>query len=114
MNASSASERIDYLISILLVVFAVAYEQSHSSNVVYSFLDKKFTEIQAIHDELKEEMKNENDKEEEAGIDCSPQKSSTPKKEENADGSVVFSFARLFFPSIREEFVRHLLAEVKF
>lgn len=90
MNASSASERINYLISILLVVFAVSCEESHSINAVCSFLEKKFTEIQARHDELKAGMENENIKAEEAGIDRSPQKSSTPKKEENADGSVIF------------------------
>lgn len=115
MNASSASERIDYLISILAAVFAVAYDESHCSNVVCSFLEKKFTEIQAIHDDLKAEMKNEHEKAGESGIDCSPQKSSTPKKEENADGIVWFSYLYDYsFPSKREEFVQHLLAVVKF
>lgn len=98
MNASSASERIYYLISILVVVFAVAYEESYCSNVVCSFLEKKFTEIQTIHDDLKAEMKHEHEKAGESGVDCSPQKSSTPKKEENGDGSVVFLFVRLLFP----------------
>ncbi|XP_015764832.1 PREDICTED: golgin subfamily A member 1-like isoform X3 [Acropora digitifera] len=50
---------------------------------------EKFTEIQAIHDDLKAEMKHEHEKAGESGVDCSPQKSSTPKKEENGDESIV-------------------------